>query len=218
MTVEVTELVLAEPDHFPVGAGPGDQPLSLALAALTGLEEGEEAVIQILARPVPSSKRRKLLKAARSVKLGLHPGRFNWRSGPTTASGHTRPSSDPWVEADVRAILSKAATPLFECVIRLAVTSNMPELAIGRIHSLAGAFAVFEGRNGFRRRRVRRGESLVKNRRFGKSYLLSAPELAQIASLPAAGSVPGLERAGARAVRPVKAVASSGKILGVTDN
>ncbi|MGH2662970.1 MAG: hypothetical protein ACRDH8_09210 [Actinomycetota bacterium] len=41
----------------------------------------------------------------------------------------------------------------------MAVASPRRESARGRIHALAGGFGVFEGRNGFRRRRTMWGRA-----------------------------------------------------------
>jgi hypothetical protein len=204
--VAVSELVLAEPEHFPIGALEKDS-LSLALASLTGLADGESAAIQVLARPATSSSRRRLLRAARSVRADGLPR-------PTIKLRGVRPVVDPAAEGDVRGILKKASSPLWSCTLRVAVCSPQREWARGRIHALAGAFAVFEGRNGFRRRRVPGGLRPMQRRRLDRTYLLSVPELAEIATLPAAGAVPGLERAGAGTVRPSRALPRSGKVLG----
>jgi len=48
--IEVTQLVLAEREWFPIGT-PGGDSLALALAGLTGLADGEAVAIQMLARP-----------------------------------------------------------------------------------------------------------------------------------------------------------------------
>ena len=66
-------------------------------------------------------------------------------------------------------------------LIRVAVRSPSREQARGRIHGLAGAFAVFEGRNGLRRRRASGLGRSIPTRRMGRLLTLSVPELAQIA-------------------------------------
>ncbi len=213
--VVVAELALAQADWFPIGSGPDDDALRLALAPLTGLSEGEEAVVQIIARPVTSVRRVRLLKAARALKAGIPHGR--WNRGATEKRGQYRPPPDPTVEADVRAILQKAASPLFASLVRVSAVARERHVARGRIHSLAGAFAVFEGRNGFRRRRLPGALRRMKERRLSRPYLLSAPELAQIATLQAAGTLPGLEAAGARTAAPSRALPSSGRVLGIAD-
>ena len=216
-SAESTELALAEADWFPIAASPGEDPLALALASLTGLEDGESAAIQVLARPAVSHARRRFRRAAHVLRAGGGPPTVStWRTGRGKQS--YRPAPDPGVEQDVRAILGKAASPLWECVVRLAVASPDIEKARGRIHALAGAYAVFEGRNGFRRRRSRGGARLMQDRALRKPYLLSVPELAQLATLAPAGAVAGLERAGARTVPPPRAVQATGKLLGVSDH
>jgi hypothetical protein len=122
------------------------------------------------------------------------------------------------MEGDVRAILSKATSPLWACTLRVAVLSDDSEQARGRIHGLAGAFAVFEGRNGFRRRRCHGPRRAIAGRHTGRPVLLSVPELAQIATVPAAGAVAGLDRAGAKTAAPSRLLLSTGKVLGRADH
>jgi len=214
--LEVCEFRLAEPEWFPVGGGPGEDPLSLALAALTGLGEDEGALVQVLVRPLTSRARHRLVRAARVLRAGGRPGQLSWRIGRGGAGGRTAP--DPTLEADVRAILAKAASPLWACTLRVAVSSDDREQARGRIHGLAGAFAVFEGRNGFRRHRGARARRAMPARRMGRLLVLSVPELAQIATVPAAGAVAGLDRAGAKTAAPSRTLSASGKVLGHADH
>jgi hypothetical protein len=206
-SVEVTQLVLAEREWFPIGT-PGGDSLALALAGLTGLADGEAVAIQVLARPATSGSRRRLRRAARSIRAGT---RFAWRAG--RASGH-RPVADPATEGDVRAVLAKASSHLWSCSLRVAVSSPRKDWARGRMHGLAGGFAVFEGRNGFRRSRWPGGLRRMRARRLARSYLLSVPELAEIATLPPAGAVAGLERGAAGTVPPSRVLPRKGKILG----
>jgi hypothetical protein len=208
--IETTALVLAEPQWFPIGTTPGDDPFTLGLAAMAGLAGEEAALIQVIAEPSPSFSKLRFRRAARRLRGAA--GR-SWQPG-----RRSRPPSDPTVEPDVRAILAKASSPLWRCQVRLAVGSPSRDTARGRIHGLAGAFAVFEGRNGFRRRRNAGGMRTVRARRMTRSYLLSVPELAQVASLPAAGTIPGLERAGARTVAPPRILPAAGKVLGRSDH
>lgn len=205
-------LGLAEPDWFPIGESPDTEPLRLALGTLTGLGPDERAVIQVLARPATSTARLRLRRAASKIRRG---GSIQLPAVPGTGQ-RGRSLLDPAAEPDVRAVLDKAASPLWHCSIRLAVSAPQKAVARGKIHALAGAFAVFEGRNGFRRRALPGAGSRLANRRFGRGYLLSAPELAQIAALPS-GPVPGLEVARARTVAPPRALPSSGRMLGEAD-
>ena len=212
---EVCELALAEPEWFPIGEQ-DDDPVAMALAAVGGLEQGEFAAIQVLARPATSASRYRLRRAARVLRTGGTPGARSWRVGRGRA-GH-RPAPDPTLESDVRSILHKASSPLWQSLVRVAVASPDRDTARGRIHGLAGAFAVFEGRNGLRRRRARGGLRSLVGRRLTRPYLLSVPELAQLATLPAAGAVPGLERARAQTVAPARAVGFEGRVLGHADH
>jgi hypothetical protein len=214
--LEACDLGFAEPAWFPFGGGAGDETLGVALAALTGLDEGESALVQVLARPLTSRARYRLLRAARVLRMGGRPGRGSWRVGRRGASG--RPAPDPTIEGDVRAILAKAASPLWACTIRCAVRSPSREQAQGRIHGLAGAFAVFEGRNGLRRRRASGLGRSIPTRRMGRLLTLSVPELAQIATVPAAGAVAGLDRAGAKTVAPSRTLPHAGRVLGLADH
>jgi hypothetical protein len=213
--LEACELGFAEPAWFPFGGG-GDESLGVALAALTGLDEGESALVQVLARPLTSRARYRLLRAARVLRMGGRPGRGSWRVGRKSARG--RPAPDPTIEGDVRSILAKAASPLWACTMRVAVRSPSREQARGRIHGLAGAFAVFEGRNGLRRRRASGLARTIPSRRMGRLLTLSVPELAEIATVPAAGAVAGRDRAGAKTVAPSRTLSQSGKMLGLADH
>ncbi|HET6770670.1 MAG TPA: type IV secretion system DNA-binding domain-containing protein [Actinomycetota bacterium] len=213
---ETCDLVLAEPEWFPVGGMSGDDPLALAHSALGALRDGEAAAIQVLARPATSSSRNRLRRAARALKTDGSRSRLAWRTGRSPA--RNRPAPDPSIEADVRAILTKAASPLWACMARVAVRSPQRPEARGRIHALAGAFAMFEGRNGFRRRRVRGGLKAIGERRLRGPYLLSVPELAEIANLPGANSISGLERAAATTVPAPRELVREGKVLGTADH
>ncbi|HEV8663704.1 MAG TPA: type IV secretion system DNA-binding domain-containing protein [Candidatus Methylomirabilis sp.] len=214
--IETSDLVLAEPEWFPVGGVAEDNPLSLAHAALGALRDQEAAAIQVLARPVTARARLGLRRAARALRAGGRPSRLAWRQGRDAASH--RPAPDPSLEADVRAILVKAASPLWRCLLRVVARSPERPQARGRIHALAGAFALFEGRNGFRRRRVRGGLRAIGERRLRRPYLLSVPELAQIATLPGSASIPGLERAAATTVPAPRELPRDGKVLGIADH
>ena len=204
--LEVTELALAESPRFVIGT-PGDGALSLVLAGLTGLADGESAAIQVVARPATSASRKRMLRAAWKLKVGARRGR-------RSARGMQTPFLNPALESDVRALLEKASSPLWHSLARVAVLAPSRDRARGRIHALAGAFAVYEGRNGFRRRRWPGVVRRMRKRILSRPYLLSVPELAQIASLPSAGAVEGLERAGASTVAPSRDLPSSGKVLG----
>ncbi len=210
---EVTALTLANDDWFPIGSGPTNDSFRLVLAAMTGLESEESATVQVLARPTTSKSRGRLLGAAKRLRVNSRGQAHNGASG-----HHLRVVPDPAAESDIRAVLEKASSPLFECLVRVSASSPTGQQARGRLHALAGSFAVFEGRNGFRRRRILCGSRALADHRLAKGYLLSVPELAEIATLQSAGTVPGLEVAGARTAPPSSMLPTSGKVLGRADH
>lgn len=213
--VAATELVLARPEWFPLGDGPDHNPLRLALTAMSGFLPGEGAILQVVARPAPSFRRRRLARAATAVRDQRRRGVIGW----WTSTGTPRPPiRDPAAEADAQAVLAKANFPLWECAVRVAAIAPTRGSARGRIHSLAGAFAMYEGRNGFRRKCLVGGLRALSQRRLAKGFLLSVPELAGIATIPPSGTAPGLQLAGARVVAAPKDAPRDGKVLGVSNH
>lgn len=210
--VSFCELVLAEADHFPIGEGAGKDPMRMVLGTFGMLEENESAVVQILARPVTSAGRHHLRTNARKLRRGQNLSIIGVGNKKTPGQG-----PDPTLDADVRSIMSKAASPLWDVTLRIGVSSPSRAVARGKIHAIAGAFAVFEGRNSFRRRRVRRGQVLMRDRLPHSGFVLSAPELASIADLPTSEALPWLPRARARTVPPPRDLPSTGKPLGISD-
>ncbi len=200
----VTELGLARPDCYPLEAH--DDPLRLLLGSMSAVSGDEVAVVQVLACPATVRARGRVLAAARHVK-----------SAQKTTGRSPSFVADPAAMSEVREILAKGRSPLWHCQIRLAVGTTAMPRSRGLIHSLAGAFGVFEGLNGFRRRRVHGGVARLHARALTATYLLSVPELAQIAGLPGAGAQ-GVERAGARTVAPPRAVPTAGKVIGESDH
>ncbi|TDD23813.1 DUF87 domain-containing protein [Actinomadura sp. KC06] len=90
----------------------------------------------------------------------------------------------------------------------------------GRAHAIASAFALYAGHNYLRRARVRRPTLLLTRRWMRRGDLLSVTELAALAHLPWDEAVPGLIRAGAKAVPAPPLICAPGpqaKPLGVTD-
>ncbi len=206
-----TELRLARPQWYPLGEGPDSDPVRLVLASLANLDESECAVMQVVARPVPSDRGRRLVR-------GFNKARRKAAGAALRTTGSEGPSPpaltrDPTADAELRAVHAKAAAPLWQCSIRLAVAAPTRGRAKARSHSAASAFAMFEGSNGFRRRRAARGLAAIAARRANRGFLLSVGELARVASVPE-GDVPGFEIAGARSVSPPKVLPTEGRILG----
>lgn len=214
-----TELALAGPEWFGLGGRDGADPLALVFGQLAGLDAGEHAVVQLVARPATSRERAKLLAAARRLRAGVPMTRLGRMLDLVLPGQPARPSADPTIAPDVRDVLEKASGPLFQFVIRAAVGAPSRGAARGRIHAISSAYAAFEGRARLRRRRVRRADAKLHLRALGRhGRLASVGELSSLAHLPADQSIPGIVRAGARAVAPPPGGAGDGKQLGVDRN
>jgi hypothetical protein len=212
-----SELVLSGPEWFPLGGQQGPDPLRLVLGQLAGLTGDEQAVVQIVARPATAREQRRLLAAGKRIRAGQPTSRTLRLLDVVLPGPPRQPTVDPTVSPDVRAVLEKASHPLYRCLVRLVVTAADKSAARGRIHALAGAFAAYEGRVGLRRRRVLAAERKLRLRALGRrAYLVSAPEVAALAHLPADAAVPGLLRAGARRIAPPPGLPGTGKPLGVS--
>jgi hypothetical protein len=215
-----SELVLSGPEWFPLGPDKGPDPLRLVLGQLADLGKEEEALVQVVVRPATAREQRRLRVAARRIRAGVPTSRtLRLLELVLPGPAPKRQPLDPTVSPDVRAVLEKSSYPLYRCLVRLSVTAADRDSARGRIHALAGAFAAYEGRVGLRRRRILGAERKGALRALGRrGYLLSVPELAALAHLPAEQALPGLLRAGARTIAPPPGLPNAGKPLGVTAN
>jgi len=204
------ELRLAMPEHYPLKTDHRVDPLRPLLGALSGAGEHDNACVQILARPVTGRRLAAVHRAAVHRRNGRPTARaarlldlFTPGPGFATRTGTVDPSRGD----DVSAILDKAAQPCWAICVRYALssgdTSTNPRAALrGRAHAVASAFAVFAGRNRFDRHRLPHPARVLAARRMGRGNLVSVAELAALAHLPTDASVPGLARAGAKAVGP----------------
>ena len=241
-------LRLARPDILPLSTGHDPEaPLRALAGAAAGLADGEHAVLQVLTRPVTGARLRKARRAARTQRGG-QPARIASRlldlaspgHGPSASRSRAAFRSDPELAAEIRETTAKLAGPQWETLIRYAVAATAPSQARdgasrwearaaaaqqaarlrGLAHALASATALLTGRNWLARRRLRRPAAAITARRLTRGDLLSVPELAAIARLPADPSLPGLARAGARAVPPPPAIPVPGpdvRPLGISD-
>jgi len=225
-------LLPARPEHFPLVSDHDADPLRALLSAVSGLGQGEYAVVQILARPVTGRRLARAHRAAAALRGGRSRAPQAWlfdlispgMSGYSRADELTR--MHPERADQVRAILTKAAQPRFEAQIRYAVaTDSRPEAAArgwlrGHAHTLASTFALYSSAHQhLKRRRLHRPAAHLTSRRLGRGFLLSADELAALAHLPLDPDAPGVTRAGARPVAPSPAIPTSGnvRILGDAD-
>jgi hypothetical protein len=99
-----------------------------------------------------------------------------------------------------RAQTPRAQTPRTRASRALARAAR--DRVRGRVHALASVYALYTGHNGFTRRRLRHPAQALTDRRLDRGQLMSVPELAALARLPADPTAPGIRRAGARSVPP----------------
>ncbi len=239
-------LRLARPEILPVSTGHDpDAPLRALAGAAAGLGDGEHAIVQVLARPVTGARLRRARRAARKQRAG-QPARLSSRlldlatpGRHSTGTRRTASRSDPGLAAEIRAATEKLASPQWETLIRYATATTAAQIPDGAgrwqtraataqadarlrglAHALASATALYAGRNWLARRRLRHPAEAINTRWLRRGDLLSVPELAAIARLPADPALPGLARAGARAVAPPPAIPLPGpdvRPLGVSD-
>ena len=210
-------LRLARPEILPLSTSHDPEaPLRALAGAAAGLADGEHAVLQVLARPVTGARLRKARRAARKQRSGQS-ARMTSRLLDLASPGHgtsrTRAAgrADPDLAAEIRETTAKLAGPQWETLIRYAVATTAPVQARdgagrwerraaaaqqaarlrGLAHALASATALLTGRNWLARRRLRRPAAAIGSRRLPKGDLLSVPELAAIARLPADPCAPG---------------------------
>jgi hypothetical protein len=215
------ELRLAVAECYPLRAEHKVDPLRPLLGALDAMGEGEHVCVQILARPVTGRRLARLHKAAAARRAG-RPTSWAARLVELISPGPgTRPAAtDPSRPADVAEILDKAAQPCWAITIRYAVTATDVDGSAchatarlrGRAHAVASAFSLYAGRNRLDRRRLRHPVTALARRHLGRGDLVSVAELAALAHLPTDETVPGLARAGARAVAPPPALAAAAPV------
>ncbi|MBW4717348.1 helicase HerA domain-containing protein [Saccharothrix obliqua] len=242
------ELRLARPEALPLRSDFDADPLRALIGAPVGLARDDYACVQVLARPVTGRRVQQARRAARRVHIGgstrlvgrlldaLTPctGSHLRRAGVarSRASSRSDPQTSLEYSAQNRAIVGKQRGSQFETVVRYAVATLLPadaddgevrqarEVARGRAHALAASFASYTEHNHYTRHRLRHPGAVVGSRRLGRGDLLSVPELAAIAHLPTDEAIPGVQRAGARAIAPPPGIATPGpdaKPIGVAD-
>jgi hypothetical protein len=223
-------LRLAAPEWYSLRTEPqyqcehGADPLRALLGAATERGPGETTIVQVLARPAPGRRLARCHSAARALRRGQSPSRTGRLLDLVTPGGRGTPSAythDPERPSQVREILDKASGPGWLALVRYGVattTSHDPRgRTRSRAHGIAAAFTAYTARNRLGRRRLWRPARRLRARPLGRADLLSTPELAALAHLPWDLGVPGLARAGAKAVPPAPAVPRSGKVLGDAD-
>lgn len=220
------------------------------ITAADDLAPGQAACVQILARPVTGRRLARATRAAAStgarpeVLTALLRDVLNLLTpGPITTGSSRAGGVSEGLAADrqtameysaaARAAAGKARGAHWETVVRYATSipvTDEPDRATGRAQAravargradaLATVFGACTDHNYYRRRRRLRLTTLIRQRRLRRGDVLSVPELATIAHLPTDTGLPGLQRAGARALSPAPDVPVGGpytKPLGLAD-
>ncbi|WP_239311678.1 TraM recognition domain-containing protein [Frankia sp. Cj3] len=239
------ELRLARPEALPIRVDHDADPIRALLGAPSGLARTQRAVVQILARPVTGRRVARARRAARRVRSSgsahLIGGLLDLLTPRTGRTRRTRRTPTPVtvdhqtsmaLSAEDRAIVTKGRGAQFEVRVRYAIaailddhtdddtTTQVASQLRGRAHAIASAFAAYGDHNYYRRIRLRRPLPVLASRQFGHGDLLSVGEVGALAHLPVDEAIPGLQRAGAKAVAPPPGVAGHGpdiRPIGRTD-
>ncbi|MEV5542025.1 type IV secretion system DNA-binding domain-containing protein [Saccharopolyspora shandongensis] len=235
-------LRLARSETLPIRSEFDTDPIRALLGAPVGLGMHEVACVQILARPVTGRRVKRARRAARHLDAGRS-SRMVGRildvitPGPMSSAKQAGlPKLDRQTalefNAQNRAIVSKQRGPQWETVIRYAVATTVPtdmpaeqvarrrQQLRGKAHAIASSFSGFTEHNHYRRRRLRAPLTTMAQRRLRRGDLLSIPELAAVAHLPTDEGLPGLARAGAKAVPPPPNTPTEGELIrpvGISD-
>ncbi|WP_324193773.1 type IV secretory system conjugative DNA transfer family protein [Nocardia otitidiscaviarum] len=241
-------LQLGRPESFPIRTDYASTDIARdLLTAAADLGTGESVCVQILARPVTGRRVRRLhtgqsggltaalTRAAAGVASELLdlliPG--SSARAPQVRSIPVDRFTRMEDTVQTRAAVTKTRGGHWETIIRYAAAVDLPgdaapagraearAIARGRAHAAAAVFASCTDLNFYRRRRQFRKAWALQRRWLGHGDLLSVPEIAGIAHLPGEASVPGLARAGARALPPATTICVGGphsKPLGVADS
>ncbi|UED88604.1 type IV secretion system DNA-binding domain-containing protein [Streptomyces profundus] len=228
-TVTAGRLRLARPEVATLRTGHHVDPLRALLQAAAGLNDGERVIVQVLARPATGRRRRRVRRAARTLKTGHH-HRFTPLRGMAAWAAHRpQPALEARQDADhhtaVRQAADKLTGPLWATSLTYAAStppSNSAREAVrGRAHAIASAFGLFAARNWLVRTRLPHPHQRLTRRHFPhRAALLSVTELAALAHLPTDPDAPGLTRAAARSIPPPPSIpppSSAARPLGHSD-
>lgn len=206
-SISGAELSLINNEVVPIRTFPNFDvdPLAGITAAMTKLEEeGEEAWIQILARPIDDTWHNRGEAYLNAIQQGrstssLRSGATNLlkdaaialvRPPTTTASGSTpKPELTDQQKSHLQATSNKISKLGYEVIIRIIHAGGDRNLSRLRIQSLVGAFKQFnDTNNGFRVREYISGDNAVKRYRARlfarKGNILNIEELASLYHLP----------------------------------
>ncbi|GLZ79599.1 hypothetical protein Afil01_44060 [Actinorhabdospora filicis] len=223
--VEAGVIVLGDSHTAAVRADAVADPARLLLAALSGLQTGEYALVQVLARPAP---RRRILRLRRRA-LGHRSGGWGWGAaladlflpGPsdTGKRSHVPAPPDAWQRRVGQRDLDRSAGAMLEVAVRYAVATtrrgdrvSLRTRMRGLANAAATALAAHSGPDAVRRSRLMVGlVRAIDERRMVSGALATPAEAAVLAHLPYDAVVPQLVRAGARIVPAGIAIPRGGR-------
>lgn len=212
-----SELVLSGPGWFSLESSLCPDPLPLVLAQLSELDQDQQALVQVVARPASGREQQRLRAAARRIRQGRPTSVIPRVIAALRSTPPAPPRLDPTIAPDVREALAKSTGGLYRCVIRVSVTAATRKQARGRIHAVLAGFAPYNGSRVFlARRHVLHAERKLEQRRLGhRGFLLGVAELAALCHLPGGQAIiPGVVAAGARELPAPPNLARAGKLLG----
>lgn len=227
------------PAWYPLRTDHDTDPLRPLIAAMTQLRDHEHGCVQILARPATPRQQRRLRRGVASLRTGvpatsvLDPNR--WLSGllgalipgspVRTGQSSRQVPGDPERERDARGGLDKLAYgQLWQVAIRYGLVDTNPRhrppeqlrpRLRGLAHAVAAAYGVYSARQRLHRSRLRHPQRTLATRAMPGGFLLSALELAGLATLPQDLAVPGMSRARAKPMPAPVEVPTGGRGLKV---
>ena len=208
--VAVARLRLAHGRYLPIRTAHAGEPLASLLTVLASLDPGQEALLQLLVRPMSPSWRAHAALEAQCLRWG-------GRGGAGHQTWSTSSAATQYERDRAKAIERKAQDTGYECVLRIAAVAHDPQAARELIRSIAATFGIYEAANAFALGRIslgRRARTTVDRRAFARrSFILTSEELAALWHLPTV-EPPLLRRAHPMHLPPPPAADAGERVLG----
>lgn len=214
--VALSPVTLSRSTFLPINTeidGDGLAPLLQTLARPRG---GERIHVSLLVRPRANGWQ----ASARTKSHRLRKGGRGIVAEALLPTPRRKPAPTAHQLEHSKLIYEKASELGFDCALRVLTVADSDVAAREFLRSVAAAFRVFEGRNGFVFRRPWRRERLLealKARRFlpTSSFILTPRELAALWHLPAEAP-PHVEAIRSPKLPPASNVPNSGRVVGVS--
>jgi hypothetical protein len=209
-------------------------PMEAMLSAMSGIQPGDGAAIQIMIRPADKNWVKRSLKIVakkrrvRSSGVGFGAADLAKAAIKAPSEQHAnKPELSNLELANIEAVENKTKQPGFEVLIRIVVSTESVATSQGLIQKLATAFALFEqpGLNGFRYLPASNAQGLVTAfilRFFPpplKDMVLNTEELATLFHIPDSQfiSTTNVERQQTKQVDGPTSVPTAGLLLGYNE-